>query len=292
MRQARKENGADNRPYASKLQSNQDRLQAVMDKTAKGVLTQGQELCPQPTVVQTTLTQITSSRAKIRPIKTEGKWFNRITKTGFPKTTKGKAHRCPSRSPSKVARYLKDEDSILSDHSDDFEFENKETPKKSKRKTEDSQSKIVSPTLQEMCKHCKKPRSKCHEVLFGSSCFDEVRYFMYENDPNCVSLDELAQKYTEKYHSNFVFHFHSIHNRRPNNNEVPVVIPPCMSDNSYKDTLHFWLTTMGVKVVESIENNIIAYTQFALQKKEEHPNKKPKGASKNSMKEEIEEEEV
>ena len=49
---------------------------------------------------------------------------------------------------------------------------------------------------------------------------------------------------------------------------------------------------MGVKVVESIENNIIAYTQFALQKKEEHPNKKLKGASKNSTKEEIEEEEV
>ena len=124
-RKARKAASPDNRPYASKLRSDQNRLEAVMDKTAKGVLTQGQELYPKSTVVQTTLTQSTRSSAKLRPLKSEGRWLNRITKTGFPKTTSGKARRLPNRAPSRVAGYLKDGDSILSDHSDDFDFEKK-----------------------------------------------------------------------------------------------------------------------------------------------------------------------
>ena len=123
------------------------------------------------------------------------------------------------------------------------------------------------------CPFCKNQRYRCHESLYGRTCFDETKYFIFENTASSTSLDDVIDKYRSIYASNFRSHFHKTHKRYPENDELPFTTPPCMSTHSYQDIMNYWLTMMKFQVSKHVNEHIEMY-EFAGDQ-DGYPNTEP-----------------
>lgn len=237
-----------------------------------GVLTQAAFLFPQPE--QTTLTQLQE----------EGVWYDRIepksrkndTSTKSPKKKHSNDGRDREAQLEEFKRIAlgqttspekKDNNKrshLLSDINDDEDFEPKYKPSPPKKQKSSKSTGVVPVTPSKTagksksgyCCYCHKATQHCHEKLFGRSSFEEAKLLMSDEGVTNITLQEVIQRYRTVYKSNFRFHFFNQFNRLPDDGEFKGILPLCMAEISYKDTISYYSSRISFECHETVGETI------------------------------------